>query len=452
MINMKKVTAAALSVALVFSMTACMGGNKDEIIDAADTFAKAVTALDGKKIIKLTEELDGDKADSIKDKLAMTNLESDEKEVKQAIAATLTYALDEESVEFGDKNESATIDATFTLVDYAKALDDDDLSDADSMVEAINDQSKTKDYEVKLEFVKDEDSWLVSEDTIDDLGDVYAFLGYELSFGASGGDVVSMIDHTSWWMSSNDNYENATYIELDLWFTSNPGVNVYYKVTKDGTEVYTSDVESFSSSYYEAKYGEEQNAQMSGSYIAAGNYSIQIFAEDGTLLADESTVVTVSSSSTSASSTPSSSSTYTIVDGNFANIKELGWWDYGVEEDDGTEHGTMAADAVYCIDSETIAFSIELNEEGPDIYYAYYFIPGENADASSVDYANPTFADTISVTAYRNGTMFYNIDYTPDTMEVGTYVLVIASSADQVTNPYITAACTVIPQDSSDFM
>ena len=112
----------------------------------------------------------------------------------------------------------------------------------------------------------------------------------------------------------------------------------------------------------------------------------------------------------------------------------------------------MAADGVYCSDSETIAFSIELNSEGPAIYYAYYFLPGENADASSVDYANPTYAQTIEVTAYQNGTMYYNIDYTPDTMAVGTYILIIAADESHVSSPYVTAACTVIPQTSAEFM
>ena len=131
---------------------------------------------------------------------------------------------------------------------------------------------------------------------------------------------------------------------------------------------------------------------------------------------------------------------------------ELGWWDYGITEDDGSEHGTMASDGIYCSDSEVIAFSIQLNSEGPSIYYAYYFIPGEDADASTVDYTNPTYAQQIDITAYGNGTIFYNIDYTPDTMAVGTYVLIVAADANSINDPYITAACKVIPQPSSDFI
>lgn len=454
MINTKKITALGLTAAMMLSLCACNSNDPAEISEAADSFAAQVAALDGKKLLKLVEELDDDKAESIKGALAMSDMDDDEKSVKTAIASTITYEVDEDSVEFGG-NDSATVDVVFTVVDYVKAIGD--LTDADEMIEAINDASKTKDYTVSVEFTKVDDKWLVTEDTIDNLEDVYGFLSYELSFSGSSasGDILDMVDHTSWWLSDGGNYSNASYIELDLWFTENPGIDVYYKVTKDGTEVYASQLQTFTTSYYEAKYNEELGATMDGDYIAAGNYTIEIYAADGTVLASESTTVTVDSTSGSTSGTQTggtTTDTYQLLNPNFANIVELGWWDYGITEADGSEHGTMASDGVYCSDSETIAFSIELSSEGPSIYYAYYFIPGENADVSTVDYSNPTYAQQIDITAYGNGTIYYNIDYTPDTMAVGTYVLIVAADANSINDPYITAACKVIGQPSSDFI
>ena len=453
MINTKKITALGLTAAMLLSLCACTSNDPKQITEAAEDFAAQVAALDGKKLLKLVEELDDDKADQIKSKLSMSDMEEDEASVKTAIASTITYEVDEDSVEFNGK-DFATVDVVFTIVDYAKAIGD--LTDADEMIEAINDASKTKDITLNVEFTKVDDKWLVTEDTVDNLSDVYAFLSYELSFsGGASGDYLDMVDHTSWWLSDGGNYANATYIELDLWFTENPGIDVYYKVKKDGTEVYASQLETFSTSYYEAKYSEEQGATMDNGYVAAGEYTIEIYAADGTLIVSENTTVTVDSTSPSTSGTQTGgtqTATYNLLNPNFADIMELGWWDYGITEADGTEHGTMASDGIYCSDSEVIAFSIQLNSEGPSIYYAYYFIPGEDADASTVDYSNPTYAQQIDITAYGNGTIFYNIDYTPDTMAVGTYVLIVAADANSINDPYITAACKVIPQPSSDFI
>ncbi|SCW26404.1 hypothetical protein SAMN02910456_00064 [Ruminococcaceae bacterium YRB3002] len=456
MINSKKILAVVLAGTLALSCAACTSINKEDVIDAAESFAKAVAALDGKKMLKQIDDIKDSKADQIKNKLSMSDLDPDEAAVKKAIADTITYEVDEDSVQAGKSNDEATVDVVFTMVDYAKVLTDD-ITTKDDMIDAIKDSKKTKEYEVTFELVADDGDWLIAEDTLGELGSLYDFLDYELSIGGASGNVIDMIDHTSWWMSGvDDNYTNATYIEFDVWFTDNPNVSVYYTVDKDGSQVYQSDVQTFSGSYFEAKYSDEQNAQMNNGYIAAGTYKIVVFTADGTQIADGSTTVTVDATTPTTTTSGSDTSTefYTIHDGSFADIKEIGWWDYGVDDDgDGeNDHGSMAQDGVYCIDTEIIAFSIELNKEADDIYYAYYFLPGEDVDASNIDYSNPTFADTISATSYGNGTIYYNIDYEPDKMEVGTYVLVIAKDAGSVSNPYVTAVCSVISSPSSEFI
>ena len=327
MINKKKLVAAVLTCTMVASMTACTGtkgGNTDDIVDAADAFAKQVAALDGKKMLKLVEEIDEDKAEAIKNKLAMTDVEDDEAAVMQAIASTITYEIDEDSAEIN--KDSASCDVVFTVVDYADAIGDL-AGDSDDFISAIEACDETKDYTVTIEFVQDDDAWLVAEDTLEDLNGVYSFLDYEFDFGAAGSDILDLVQRTSWWLSDNDNYENAEYIELDLWFTENPGVNVYYIVSKDGTDVYTSDVLSFSTSFFEAKYSSDEGAAMQGSYIAPGTYGIRIYTEgDDVLLADETTTVTVSDTPATSGSTSggSTSSTYNLIDGSFADIREIG--------------------------------------------------------------------------------------------------------------------------------
>ena len=130
-------------------------------------------------------------------------------------------------------------------------------------------------------------------------------------------------------------------------------------------------------------------------------------------------------------------------------MKDAGWWDYGYEDASGVWHGYMPDGDVYCIDAETLSFSIELNSAGGPIYYAYYFLPGENPSLDDLDPSKPVFSKTISSTSYDDGTIYYECDYTPAKMEVGAYICIICKDASSINNTYITAVCQVISQTSS---
>ena len=134
-------------------------------------------------------------------------------------------------------------------------------------------------------------------------------------------------------------------------------------------------------------------------------------------------------------------SCYTIEDASFASIADLGWWDY---------NSTMIADDTYCIDTQTLAFSIQINGYGPKLYYAYYYL-GQNAGSGSFDISEPIFDSTIDVEKYKDGTVFYNMDYSPSELQPGTYRLYIAADKDTLDNPYVIASCSVIPQTSEEF-
>jgi len=258
----------------------------------------------------------------------------------------------------------------------------------------------------------------------------------------TGSSILDLIESTSWWLSDDGLYTNAEYIELDLWFTEKPDSSVYYEVYYQDELLYVSDIQSIEHSYFEAIYGEDQGASIIGGKILDGFYNIKIYeAVTNVLLASEYTFVKITDDGP-----------YTIYNDDFADIKNIGWWDYEIEEADGSVHGTMASDAVYCIDTRTIAFSIELYSTGRQIYFAYYYVPDEDADFDDVNLGNPTYARTLNCTAYDDGTIFYDIDYTPNTMQAGTYFLVIAANRSSLNNPYVTATCHVIPQYSSEFM
>ena len=123
---------------------------------------------------------------------------------------------------------------------------------------------------------------------------------------------------------------------------------------------------------------------------------------------------------------------YTVYDEDFNDyIVEARWWNYD---------GTMDKAGVYSTDTETIGFSIEVNEDAEDeIYYAYYYSKDKEFDKE--DLKDPIYSTTIGPEEYSNGTAFYNIDCSKK-IKKGYYVVVVASDSS-LKHPYILAYAEV---------
>lgn len=445
----KKISAILLSCAMMSSLAACSGVNREDVLKRAEDFAKAAATLDSGKMLKRVEKIGSDKADKIEDKMSMKDLEYDEHEVKQAIADTIRYQVIEDSFEVGKKDNSATVDVEFTLVDYETALKDEDLKKSGDMIEAINDCKESKSWLVSLELEQDDEKWVVTEDTLANLAPVYKFLDYDIKFGNTSSDVAGLFDYTKWYMSNNTGiYNNVDKIELDLYLNGDAGIDMYYVVAKDGQEVYRSNSFNVPSYFAEAPYGRDQNAKMDGEYLAGGSYSISFYgAEDDVLIATDYATVTVTRATPTPTPAPvldyePATDWYQIMDTSFADIKEVKWYQYDSDKGQLKEDGK----GIYYKGVKNLAFSIKIEGDGPDIYYAYYYI-GETLDTSVVaglDYSNPEYSNYASPTDYTDG-RFYSIDYTPEKVKTG-YYLVIMSSDKAMTsvNPYALAICQVL--------
>jgi hypothetical protein len=264
-----------------------------------------------------------------------------------------------------------------------------------------------------------------------------------------------MVDHTKWFGSPDGYYTNVTEIELDLYFVekyngkqiNNPDIDYYYKVYKDGSEVYTSDTAHTTTYYIEAPFGSAQGAKMDDGYLTQGSYDIQFYiASDNTFITSSSTYVTVAKATpTPAGGTvPTSTDSYEIYNTSFAKLKEVKWFQYDEDE------GTLVSDGVYYADVKNLAFSIEVYEEAGEVYYAYYYVGTSDADKSSVDYSKPDYSDTVKTKTYEDGRIYYDIDYTPSEVKPGVYLVVVAASKDTINDPYILATCVVLEQKSTD--
>ena len=123
---------------------------------------------------------------------------------------------------------------------------------------------------------------------------------------------------------------------------------------------------------------------------------------------------------------------YAIYDEDFNDyIVEARWWDYD---------STMDKPGMYNTDTETLAFSIEVNEDAEDdIYYAYYYSKDKEFDKD--DLSKPIFSKTISPEEYGDGRAFYNVDCSKK-IQKGYYVVVVASD-ESLKKPYVVAYADV---------
>ena len=436
----KKTTSVIIICVLIACICSCNlpAADPEEILRAADNYSNCIRYLDSDRIIDNTSDVPDNVSQSLKTKLSLTDQDYDQALVKRTIAETITYEIDSESVT--TTHDSGSCDVTFTMIDYESAIGSL-VGYSEAYINALNDCTEYKSYKITLDFINVDGRWLATADCISRLDQIYAFLPPEYLFGP---DTNDLLNGTSWLFSSNGSYENTNWIELDLWFTDNPEASLYYVVSRDDQELYTSEAQSFDGLYFRAPFCADLGAITDDSgFIEPGDYTISIYRDDGLFLAEETTTVTTDDSKepiTGLTETPAGAP-YSINDPEFATIISIGWWDYD---------GTMVSDDVYCLDTNTISLSIKLFSDAPEVYYAFYFIPDLDADIEDADYSSPVYTDETEPVIYPDGTAYYNIEYAPNTIGSGIYVLVIAKDSS-LSDPYITAYCKVITQTSDEF-
>ena len=123
---------------------------------------------------------------------------------------------------------------------------------------------------------------------------------------------------------------------------------------------------------------------------------------------------------------------FTIYDEDFNDyIIEARWWDYA---------DYMDKPGSYSTDTETMAFSIQVNDDADEeIYYAYYFSKDKEFDKD--DLSKPVYSDNIKPVEYQNGKIFYNVDNSKK-IQKGYYVVIVASD-DSLKKPYVVAYAEV---------
>ena len=301
--KIKKLTASVLSLALIASVSGCANLDKDDdaVLAAAEDYAEAISKV---KVSDITDLLvDGDDAeDSIEDLISGALAQEVPEgfgDMTDAIADTIEYEVDEGSVESSKKNAEASVDVTFTMVDYATIFET--VSDNGGNVEDYISELKSSDADTieitqTLDLVLVDGEWKIQDNRLKNLNKVYGFYLDALDYIFTA-PLASYIDYIEWYYSSDSVYTNVTQIELDIVTTTDGQEEEFeftYEYYYNGDLIYTSDEWDNQGHWIEAYYGPfyDSNAPVNtDGTLAAGSYRCVIYDLDGHVLADSTCTV-----------------------------------------------------------------------------------------------------------------------------------------------------------------
>lgn len=212
--SIKKTACAVLAGSVFFAMTGCAETNEtkksersekkteetteeteeseavdtDEILDTVEEYCDAIATADGETIVELSTD-DLENADMIVEYLnydGSTLYSSDMGDALQVITDTITYEIDEDSLEVDDDGETAEVDVVFNM--FSNVSDPDaEFANIDEFAEAVE-NGETYDVTVTISLELTDDGWKISntEDVFDDAYQfmIMAVLEPDFEFGA----------------------------------------------------------------------------------------------------------------------------------------------------------------------------------------------------------------------------------------------------------------------------
>ena len=279
----RKAVSLTITSALVFSMAGCSLGDKskEEVLEVAEDYAKNLAACKISKLAKATvEDFDDDK-DEWEERLTFSSgdfYDDDTAEAVSAIADTISYEIDEESVEASKKSGEGSVTVVFTIADYEPLVGDEDLVRIDDFLDALDDADTTE-IEISIEFEKEDEEWLCSnyEEVFEEL---YAFTDADYDFTIPLTDYIRGVE---WYGGDGDgNYVNTNYIDCYL--------NIDYEAPVEYTDIYFRVEHNGQELFSDLCYGEayltvwdiDGYTDPSGSFFEAGTYTITFYLDDGT--------------------------------------------------------------------------------------------------------------------------------------------------------------------------
>lgn len=184
----KSSIAMILTASVLVSLCGC-SGDKQEIIQAADEYASAVTKFDCKDIASLMEDEDEAECEleALKERYESNEVYED---IFDAVMSSMTYEIDKGSVKDG------SVKVTFKFVDYEQIYEDvyDDGGNIEDYVEALenDDGETTTKITQTIDLINYKNEWLVKDKDYENLLEIYGFIDEISGYGWCNFDVLTI--------------------------------------------------------------------------------------------------------------------------------------------------------------------------------------------------------------------------------------------------------------------
>ena len=227
-----KLISAVLTASMLVSLCSCSGDNKT-VLAYAEEYAKDVVDFD-------TDSLLDRFADDAEKELELFedtyNNQAKYKSAYEAVFDSITYEIDQKSVQSSKKDKKASVDITFTMIDYKAVYDEvyDDGGTLDDFIAALEDDDGDNVMEINqtISFVYKNDRWLIKDKKFKNLREIYKFIETIPEYGWGNFDLVSGSEFSNAVAKAfnadrsqiaeydyDDCREIAYYAYSDLWIT-----------------------------------------------------------------------------------------------------------------------------------------------------------------------------------------------------------------------------------------
>ncbi len=298
----KKILASVVCVSMLSSLAGCAMFDKDDegVLAAAEDYASAVASVKPGDIAAMINE-----GEDLEDVIAaytsgeVLDTTADWSDIVSAIASTISYEIDEESVTSSKKNAEGSVAITWSIVDYDAVYDEiyDNGGDVDAFIDALkaDDAAKTE-ISQTLDLVLVDEAWLIDDSEGEGLAEVYEFYEDSVDFVFSS-PLLDYISEYYWYFSDDSVYTNESTIELDI-IPTDEGTEVEFDFTYEyyynGDLIFTSgecvDEGSWIEAYYGPGYDPACQLDENGNLLA-GEYRCIIYDLSGIVLADSTCTV-----------------------------------------------------------------------------------------------------------------------------------------------------------------
>ena len=232
---------------------------------------------------------------------------------------------------------------------------------------------------------------------------------------------------SSFWLADDGKYKDTLFIEYNYYFSSevldykDRGVKIFFKLLKDGNEVFTGEEETFGvSTNVKCKVSNENLGLKNNEYLEAGSYEIDLYMKDlnGEQLIDKISVSVEKSAPKPETKTLQGEGDYfTFRNSDFKKyVLACGWLN---------TDNTLKNAKTYSKDVKKMCFSFKVDPScTAELDYAYYY--SEKSDKASLEAAMKTavFHASVKPKQFTEG-YFYDFLYQMDQAKTGVYVIAV---------------------------